>query len=298
MLGNRVAKGTKEKENLIPHAKKIDLWGGNVLQSLPIFLGRVSVPLKEWLSSSEEIKTKPWGLWATLGFSAIIFALFLALQLLTVATFVSVEKAQHPELDPEVYAKTLSSNGLCIAMMVIISGLICTPLTLFFAKLRKNISLKDYIGFREPSLREWGRWLPILAVFLLLSDGISYLFGQSIVPPFMVETYKTASSLPVLLLAIVVVAPIFEEIFFRGFLFQGIRYSRLGPIGAIGITSFIWAVIHLQYGIYGIATIFVLGLLFGIARLKTDSIQLLMVMHSLVGLVATFETLLYVGAFG
>ena len=86
----------------------------------------------------------------------------------------------------------------------------------------------------------------------------------------------------------------FEEIFFRGFLFQGIRYSRLGPIGAIGITSFFWAAIHLQYDIYGIATIFALGILFGIARLKTGSIHLLMVMHSLASLVATIEMVLSV----
>jgi hypothetical protein len=114
----------------------------------------------------------------------------------------------------------------------------------------------------------------------------------------MVDAYKTASSLPALLFAIVVVAPIFEEIFFRGFLFQGIRYSRLGPIGAIGVTSLLWAVIHLQYDIYGMATVFALGLLFGIARLRTDSIHLLMVMHSFVGLVAAMETALHVHSLG
>lgn len=252
----------------------------------------------ELWASSEDIKAKPWGFWATLGFSAIIFVLFLALQFITVIAFVSVEKAQHPELDPEVFAKSLSSNGLCIAMMVIVSGLICTPLTLLFAKHRKSISVKDYIGFREPLKSEWVEWLLILAAFLILSDGVGYLLHQPIVPPFMVEAYKSASSLPALLLAIVVVAPIFEEIFFRGFLFQGIRYSRLGPIGAVGITSFVWAVIHLQYGIYGIATVFAMGLMFGIARLKTDSIHLLMVMHSVVGLVATLETMIYVHATG
>jgi len=254
--------------------------------------------LKEWLPSPDNSKSKPWGFWATLGFSAVVFALFLAVQLLTVVAFVSAEKVGHPELDPEVYARNLSSNGLCIAMMVIVSGLICTPLTLLFARLRKDISLKDYIGFREPLKREWVRWLLILAAFLFLSDGMSVLLDQPIVLPFMVEAYKTASSLPPLLLAIIVVAPIFEEIFFRGFLFQGIRYSRLGPIGAVGITSFIWAAIHLQYGIYGMIIVFALGLMFGIARLKTDSIHLLMVMHSLVGLVATVETAVYVHAVG
>ena len=254
--------------------------------------------LKEWMPSSDDINVNPWGLWATLGVSAIIFALFSAIQILVAAAFVSLETAKHPELDLEVYAKSLSSNGFCIGIMAIVSGLICTPLTLLFTKLRKNISIKNYIGFKEPLKREWVQWLLILAAYLFLSDGISLLLHQTIVPPFMVDAYKTASSLPTLLFAIVVVAPIFEEIFFRGFLFQGIRYSRLGPIGAIGITSLFWAVIHLQYDIYGIATIFVLGLLFGIARLKTDSIHLLMVMHSLVGLVATIETSLYVHSIG
>ena len=254
--------------------------------------------LKELSPSSDEIKAKPWGFWATLGFSAIIFALFFALQFLMMIAFLSLAKTQHPELNLEVYAESLSSNGFFLAITVIVSGLICAPLTLLFAKLRKNISVKNYIGFRRPLKREWVRWLLILAAFLFLSDGVSLLLRQPIVPPFMVDAYKTAPFLPALLFAIIVVAPIFEEVFFRGFLFQGIRYSRLGPIGAIGITSFFWAIIHLQYDIYGIATIFVLGLLFGIVRVKTDSIYLLMVMHSLASLVATMETALYVHFIG
>jgi membrane protease YdiL (CAAX protease family) len=254
--------------------------------------------LKELSTSSNEIKTKPWGIWATLGLSAIIFGLFCALQFLVVMAFVSFAKVQHPELDLEVYAKSLSSNGFCLAISEVVSGLICIPLTLWFTKLRKNISVKNYIGFREPLKREWVKWLLVLAAFLFLSDGVISLLHHPIVPPFMVDAYKTASSLPALLFAIIVVAPIFEEIFFRGFLFQGIRYSRLGPIGAIGITSFFWAVIHLQYDVYGITTLFALGLLFGIARFKTDSIHLLMVMHSLVSLVATVETVLSIHSIG
>jgi membrane protease YdiL (CAAX protease family) len=258
--------------------------------------------LKEWFppldDKKDDMSAEPLGLRVTFGFSAIILALYCVLQILVATVFVSLAKAEHPELDLEVYARSLSSNGSCIGVMAVVSGLICTPLTLWFTKLRKNISVRDYIGFKEPLKREWVQWLLILAAFLFLSDGVSLLLHQPIVPPFMVDAYKTASFLPILLFAIVVVAPIFEEIFFRGFLFQGIRYSRLGPIGAIGITSVVWAVIHLQYDIYGMATVFALGLLFGIARLKTDSIHLLMVMHSFVGLVATLETAFYVSSMG
>jgi len=260
------------------------------------------MPLKEWFPSPDDMRddmnAKPWGLWPTLGYSAIILALYFVVQILVAAAFVSVAKTEHPDLDLEVYAKSLSSDGFCIGVMAVVSGLICTPLTLLFTKLRKTLSVKEYIGFKEPLNREWAQWIPILAVFLLLSDGVSLLLHQPLVPPFMVDAYKTASSLPILLFAIVVVAPIFEEIFFRGFLFQGIRYSRIGPIGAVGITSLVWAVIHLQYDMYGMATILALGLLFGIARLRTDSIHLLIVMHSFVGLVATLETAFYVRSLG
>ena len=254
--------------------------------------------LKEWMPSSNDMGddrgAKPWGFWATLGFSAIIFALFSALQIVVVTAFVFVAKAAHPELDLEAYAKSLSSNGFCLAISVIVSGLICIPLTLWFTKLRKNISVKNYIGFREPLTREWVKWLLILAAFLFLSDAVTFLLNRPIVPPVMVDAYKTASFLPALLFAMNIVAPIFEKIFFRGFLFQGIRYSRLGPVGAIGITSFFWAIIHLQYDVYGITTLFALGLLLGIARLKTGSIHLLMVMHSVTSLVATIEMVLYI----
>ena len=152
--------------------------------------------LKELPPSSDEMEARPWGFWATLGFSAIIFGLFCALQILIVIVFLSAAKTQHPELDLEVYAKSLSSNGLCLTVITVVSGLVCIPLTLLFAKLRKNISVKAYIGFTEPSKGEWIKWLLILAVFLFLSEMVSLLLHRPIVHPFMVDAYKTASFLP------------------------------------------------------------------------------------------------------
>lgn len=252
------------------------------------------MPVKELSASSDEIKSKPWGFWATLGFSAIIFAVFCAIQLLVMIALTSLAKIQHPELNLEVYAKSLSSNGFYLAISEVVSGLICVPLTLLFTKLRKNISVKDYIGFRWPLKKEWVKWLLILGAFLLLSDAVTLLLHQPIVPPFMIDVYKTASFMPGFLFAIIVVAPVLEEVFIRGFLFQGIRYSRLGPIGAIGITSLFWAALHVQYDVYAVTTLFAFGLLLGIVRIKTNSIYLLMVMHSFVSLVATVETAFYI----
>ena len=80
-----------------------------------------------------------------------------------------------------------------------------------------------------------------------------------------------------------------EEILFRGFLFEGFRQSRIGVMGTIGLMAFVWALLHLQYGVYDIATVFVLGLVLGIARFKTDSLWSPLLMHSFVNLIATLE---------
>ncbi len=52
-----------------------------------------------------------------------------------------------------------------------------------------------------------------------------------------------------------------------------------GAIVASLVTSLIFAVIHLQYGIYEISTIVVLALLFCYARVKSGSLLLPMLMH-------------------
>jgi membrane protease YdiL (CAAX protease family) len=65
--------------------------------------------------------------------------------------------------------------------------------------------------------------------------------------------------------------------------------SRLGAVGAVGLTSLVWALIHVQYDAYGIATIFVTGLLLGYVRLKTGSLYATIFLHGLMNLVATLE---------
>ena len=90
--------------------------------------------------------------------------------------------------------------------------------------------------------------------------------------------------------AIVVAAPVFEELAFRGFLLEGLRRGPLGDAGAVIVTSFAWAAVHLQYDVYEIGTIVVFGLILGAARLAGGSLWVPITMHVLVNLVASVET--------
>ena len=53
---------------------------------------------------------------------------------------------------------------------------------------------------------------------------------------------------------------------------------------------------HLQYDAYGMATVFIGGLLVGSARLKSGSMLLCVVMHAMMNLVATLEMVIFLAA--
>jgi hypothetical protein len=92
---------------------------------------------------------------------------------------------------------------------------------------------------------------------------------------------------------LLVAAPLFEELFFRGFLITGLSASALRWYGAVIISSAMWAVIHVQYDLYGMGTVLVLGFILGTARIKSGSVILTMLLHSFTTLVATGEVVIY-----
>jgi membrane protease YdiL (CAAX protease family) len=78
----------------------------------------------------------------------------------------------------------------------------------------------------------------------------------------------------------VVSAPLFEEIIFRGFLMRAWSESRLGSMGAIMLSSLIFAAIHLQYTPVNMAFVFGLGLLLGVMRWRSGSTTLTIMIHA------------------
>ena len=130
-----------------------------------------------------------------------------------------------------------------------------------------------------------------VALFLA-SDLSSYLVGHPIVPPIMLGIYRSAW-LPLLLLALVVLAPLGEEVLIRGFLYTGVASSRWGPGTAIVLSAIVWAAMHLQqYDAHDILFIVLAGLYLGFVRFKTASLPLTMLLHSIANAAATAELLI------
>jgi membrane protease YdiL (CAAX protease family) len=151
---------------------------------------------------------------------------------------------------------------------------------------------KNYLALKWPSPRELTVGILAIAAIVAGYDGLNALLGLPLVSQFQTQTYDSASKAGWLLelwLAFAFVAPVGEEIVFRGFAYRA--YSDfLGPKSAIIIISAVWALMHLQYDWLGIAQVFGVGILLGAARAATGSVVLPIIMHALMNFWGLLET--------
>lgn len=167
-------------------------------------------------------------------------------------------------------------------------------LILFFAwALRGTHGLKDNFSqiFERDNSREILYVLIINFIFALFIVSFFVTldaFSNPLAEPIseMMEASSEYIGTGVLLLEIftaIILAPIIEELVFRGVLFNRLKI-RTGLIVAMLVSSFLFAIGH-EFG--GIISAFVFGMCMCIIYYKTDNILLTMTIHSLNNLIGT-----------
>jgi len=221
---------------------------------------------------------QPWRFWPAMGFSMAVLAVFFVLQ--------AIVSIIHVVIETEVLDNELSASfsemphiGLCVSIAVLVSCPAGMILVYVFARLCKTMSVKEYLGLTMPSPGQVAKWLLLMIAFIALSAISAIILKQHASAEFLVNACKSAVILPLFLFSFIILAPVFEELFFRGFLFTSIQYTVLGTRGAILLSSLLWAIIHTQYDWFGMVTILTLGIMLGIARARTNSTYLVILMH-------------------
>jgi len=240
-------------------------------------------------NSSLEPRAPQWGLAGTLFWGTVVAVVTVFIQTLAVISYAIFVYGDFSE---ELLTE-LEYNGMALSIATFATFIFCSLLIFGIVKLKRNSNIKHYLALNTISLGEVKKWVLIIFALIVLTDSLTYLLGKPIVVEFMTKAYRSADLMWLFWIALIVAAPIFEELFFRGFLFTGLSSSFLGPAGAILVTSATWAAVHLQYELYGIISIFIVGLVLGIARFTTGSILTTIMMHSIMNLVATVQTAIY-----
>jgi membrane protease YdiL (CAAX protease family) len=145
-----------------------------------------------------------------------------------------------------------------------------------------GVGMRQYLGLIPPRLRDVGLGLAVLAAIYFTFWLVSVLIGLPL-RGAVISRYRLAEgngSLAVLLFNEIIASPVYEELLIRGFLYHGFAASRLGPTGAVVVTSAVWAVVHMQYDWFVRSKLFCIGLLFGAIRQRGGSTATTTILHA------------------
>lgn len=177
-----------------------------------------------------------------------------------------------------------SNDGTVVSLSIIIGCVLLVALSILIIRLRGGSS-RRYLALKPLSWAVSIKMLGLLLVFMIASQVLTYFLDETPLE-FVDPLYQSVSSVWLLIFAMVIVAPLYEELVFRGILwsaiaeqFEASSLKHQGAIVASVVTSLIFAVIHVQYGLYEISTIVVLALLFCYARIRSGSLLLPMLLH-------------------
>jgi membrane protease YdiL (CAAX protease family) len=220
---------------------------------------------------------QPWSAKATLGLLVLFAIFYLLISVVTVGIGSSIENAQ---TGAKGMSQSLVLDGDFNAINYLVCALLLTPVIFYFSGRKKVTTAAAYLGFTKyPTKKTFIQFNILLISYLIFSHFASDFLAIE-TPQSMIDIYNSTDYLFLLFIAVVISAPLFEEILFRGFLYKGLKYSPLGTSGAIIITSLLFTLIHAgQYEWSVLAILAPLAFLLGFARLLTGGIYLSIYLH-------------------
>ncbi len=237
-------------------------------------------------------KLRPWGFLATSAITVLILFAFFAVQ--SGSVYIYLLNFYDPSSSDD-----FSADGLLFTIAVLASA----PFGIGFVILASWLGsgrrgLKDvwkYLALGKVKPWVLARWLIGIMALIAALDVLTYIIGRPVVPDVMREAYATSVYPWLFAFAIVALAPIFEELLFRGFMMRGLISSWPGPFGAVVITSLLWTALHVQYDLFESTLVFILGLVLATARIKSGSTTVAIAMHGVANIIALVEIPLLYG---
>lgn len=177
-------------------------------------------------------------------------------------------------LDNELYAGTLM--GLTIAITLILG--------VYMIALRpKKLSWAE-VGIKRFVVKDWKTI--VIYSFILMTGAVIITVLTSLIGNSW-ENSKTEAmqqdttffTVVIAFVSAAIISPLYEEIFYRGFLYRWLR-TRVGFIGALLLSSSIFTIIHIPT--YNVMPVnFFSGIIFALAYERTNSIWPSVMIHGL-----------------
>ena len=165
-----------------------------------------------------------------------------------------------------------------------------TPILFFdFFVVRKD-GAKLRFDFSTKPLRVYLLIFPMMFGMMLIADYTTQLIpttGDLLGPLYKLYTEEFAKlqkSPVAMIIMTVILAPILEEILFRGIIMKGMINNGTKPLLAIALSAFIFGVVH--FNPWQFAGALLLGLVLGLVYYKTKSLLMSILLHAFNNLIS------------
>lgn len=185
-------------------------------------------------------------------------------------------------IDAALLFSALQGAGAQLAQsagLILIQIAYLIPLLVIFAYRRINPLSLGFGGFDWSTLGLGCGLLIVSYLVILVHNAILVILGVDTQGDQILQLFAALDSPVWFVIVGVVFAPIIEELFFRGFLFQGFR-QRYGWVNGALLSSAIFGAAHLD--LVAFIPTFVLGLLLAYMYHRSNSVWLPIILHVLV----------------
>lgn len=240
---------------------------------------------------NQQTDTPVWGFVTTFlwGFGVAVVFVMTQIMAVWVYSFLFADKINRMGYDQ--FMNNISAQGDVLSVSTISTCVICTALLLGIIKMKRGAQIEAYLPVKKIRVKRILVWVLLVSGYIVFADHLSLSLGRPLVPPFMTDVYTSADEKGVLIIALIGAAPLFEEAFFRGFMFKGIQSSLFGSLGAVILTAGLWSLIHTQYDFYDLTQILIMGLILGSARWKEKSLLAPFILHAFINSVGLLQTI-------
>lgn len=226
----------------------------------------------------------------------LICLLFSLLPLAAVFAFASVLGTIYGDAWVEMWLDGFGNLGSPQTLLIVIATQVMS-LAIVLLAARKGGLARQTLQLERPQLT-WPACLLAGLGLIVVTDAVELAMYFTVgFEPFkesqdILDGLRSPYWLGTVLVA-VVLAPLWEELGFRGFLLSALAQSRLGFVWSGLLTNIVWTGLHFQYSVAGLISVFTAGLYLTWLIWRTGSMRAAIVAHA----VGNASSLAFIGLF-
>lgn len=231
------------------------------------------------------VASSPWGaVSATLATFVIFGGQILGILLLGLVLSQGTNWLEEP-ISPQDFTSLASPVGLSIAIASQLASIV-----LVWAFAGREGQRRRVLQLASPG-PHWTTYLGAGLIVLVVSGIIELIFYKGLGYDIHQDTSWLAEGTrsawwPFAVLMAVVLAPLWEELTFRGFLLSALAQTRLGFWGGALIANVAWTALHGNYSLPGLVSVFGAGVVLSWLLWRTGTIRVPIAAHAIANLVA------------